>query len=246
MEKKSANSFEKNWLKQRQKLKGSQKDDTLPKSVLPREFYERATCVVAQALLGKVLITRHSPHLPWEHPNAEVTAVRIVETEAYHGEDPASHSAKGITPRCAPMFEEPGLAYVYFIYGMYEMLNFVTEKKGSPGAVLIRGVEILYGEEWIEKRRAGIAERDWTTGPGKLTKALGITRELNRESLMGPIFYVVDDIAKNPVKPQDIYHSPRVGIKEATDVHWRYFLAESKYVSRVKENKLAICKKSSL
>lgn len=108
----------------------------LSQQVLPLEFYEAHTVQVAQDLLGKILVVRAAPSLL---PRVG----RIVETEAYRADDPASHSARGKTPRCSIMFGSPGVAYVYFIYGMYKMLNFVTEPVGSPGAVLIRAVEPL-------------------------------------------------------------------------------------------------------
>jgi len=98
---------------------------------LATDFYRRNTIGVAHELLGKMLLVQS---------DAGFRAGRIVETEAYRGDDPASHSCRGKTPRNLPMFGEPGFAYVYFIYGMYEMLNFVTEPKGFPGAVLIRAV----------------------------------------------------------------------------------------------------------
>src|SRR5262245_49742635 len=105
--------------------------------VLPVSYYLKDTVEVAQDLLGKLLVVAM--------PRGLFRWGRIVETEAYCGEDPASHASRGKTERCAPMFERGGIAYVYFIYGMYDMFNVVTEPEGRPGAVLIRGLEPLSG-----------------------------------------------------------------------------------------------------
>ncbi|MEK6578009.1 MAG: DNA-3-methyladenine glycosylase, partial [Bdellovibrionota bacterium] len=106
--------------------------------ILSQSFYGRDTLVVARELLGKIIVVRN---------RTGISGGRIIETEAYREDDPASHSYRGETPRSSVMFGEPGLAYVYFIYGMYEMLNFVTEKKGTSGAVLIRALEPMFGIE---------------------------------------------------------------------------------------------------
>jgi DNA-3-methyladenine glycosylase len=200
---------------------------------LPREFYARDTLTVARELLGKVLLVRSRPDRPLDRPEAQVTAGRIVETEAYHGSDPASHSSRGETPRCSVMFGEPGVAYVYFIYGMYEMLNFVTERKGYPGAVLIRALEPLHGEERMARRRKGAARRDLTSGPGKLCAALGIRLSHNGQPLQGPALFVYDD----GFRPGRVLASGRVGISLATEEPWRYFVEGNPFVSRVAQNK---------
>jgi DNA-3-methyladenine glycosylase len=191
------------------------------------EFYKRNTIQVAQELLGKILIVRRFPEYSLHASKAEVTAARIVETEAYSGDDPASHSARGETPRCSVMFGEPGVAYVYFIYGMYEMLNFVTEPKGFPGAVLIRGVEPILGEDLMEKRRNARCRKDLTRGPGKLCRAMGIQMSHNRESLQGPSLFVVHD----GVTPLCISRSERIGIRFGKERLWRFFVAGNLFVS---------------
>lgn len=186
--------------------------------VLPRAFYERSTLTVARELLGKVLIVRSRPERPLEDPRAGVTAGRIVETEAYHGEDPASHCSRGSTPRCAIMFGPAGLAYVYFVYGMYEMLNFVTERPGYPGAVLIRAVEPLPGYEPAGK----------TNGPGRLCRAMGVKLAHKGQALSGPALYVVDD----GFRLQAVGVSGRIGIRVGVSEPWRFFVDGNAFVSR--------------
>src|SRR5579871_2748234 len=133
--------------------------------ILQRNFYERATVTVARELLGKVLV--HGP-----------TAGIIVETEAYlGGDDLAAHSARGLTDRTKVIFGPPGHAYVYFIYGMYECLNIVTEPDGKAGCVLIRALEPVAGIDLMQRRRpAAKRVHDLASGPVKLTLALVIAR----------------------------------------------------------------------
>lgn len=208
------------------------KAEALLREPLLPEFYNRNTVQIAQKLLGKILCVRASPEWPWDHPQAQVTAGRIVETEAYRADDPASHSSRGQTPRCSVMFGEPGVAYVYFIYGMYEMLNFVTEPKGEPGAVLIRALEPLSGISLMKKRRKKNKIEDLTRGPGKLCQAMNIQLSHNGQSLSGPMLKVVDD----GFRPQSISHSERVGIRLAKEKLWRFFVTESAFVSKVPQN----------
>src|SRR5439155_1943054 len=129
-----------------------------------RSFYALPAPEVARALLGKILV--HGE-----------TSGRIVETEAYLGvNDGAAHSARGITPRTQVIFGPPGHAYVYLIYGMYECLNLVAQPEGKAGCVLIRAVEPLTGLERMRRRRPGTRRaEDLANGPGKLTRAFGIT-----------------------------------------------------------------------
>ncbi len=175
-------------------------------------------------LLGKILSVA-SPE--------GITSGRIVETEAYRGDDPASHSHAGKTPRTTVMFGEPGVAYVYFIYGMYEMLNFVTEPDGEAGAVLIRAVEPLGGEALMKKRRPVKTRRDFTNGPGKLCRAMGVQMSHNGEKLSGPHLFVTQD----GFKVSQVMASPRVGITQGTQSMWRYFIEGNEFVSRVPENR---------
>lgn len=124
------------------------------------------------------------------------------------------------------MFGPPGVAYVYFIYGMHEMLNFVTERDGFPGAVLIRGAALV--------QPAG--SRASAAGPGRLTRALGIRMRDNGQSLLGPRLSVCDSGSAPPAR---VMASPRVGIRAGGERLWRYFLEGQPGVSRLAENALA-------
>ena len=186
--------------------------------VLPETFYRRPTIEVAKDVLGKVLV--HGP-----------TAGLIVEVEAYlGGEDLASHSARGITDRTRVIFGPPGRAYVYLIYGMYECLNFVVEPEGHAGCVLIRALEPLSGcKRMFERRPAARKPYDLAAGPGKLTRALGITRKLNGCNLTkGPL--TVHRWAKEP--PVDIVTTTRIGITHCADWPLRYYIRDNAFVSR--------------
>jgi len=194
---------------------------------VPKKFYNRNSLAVAGDLLGKVLVV---------FSDGKATVGRIVETEAYREDDPACHAWVGKTPRNEIMFGEPGRVYVYFIYGMYEMLNLVTEAKGKPAAVLIRALEPLSGIEAMRKRRPHVhAERDLLNGPGRLARAMGVKMSHKGESALGPNIFVFDD----GFKPESISASPRVGISDGKEHLWRFFITESPCVSKVPQNKLA-------
>jgi DNA-3-methyladenine glycosylase len=187
---------------------------------LEPDFYADHTLKVARKLLGKVFYSR---------VRGEVVSGRIVETEAYRADDPASHSCRGETPRSKIMFGDPGVAYIYFIYGMYEMLNFVTEPRGDAGAVLIRAIEPITGEELMKKRRKTARTRQaLTSGPGKLCRAFGIEMSHNGASLQGPELWVEDD----GFKAGKIAVSPRIGITQAKDKLWRFHLDGNSFVSK--------------
>lgn len=136
--------------------------------ILDSRFFSQKTLKVAKDLIGCYLM---------REVDGEVCRYKITETEAYVGpHDMASHSSKGRTARTEVMFAEPGTIYIYMIYGMYFMLNIVTEKKDYPAAVLIRGVLL------VDKKSDGLGQLDSLSkldGPGKLTKALKIDKSLN-------------------------------------------------------------------
>lgn len=186
--------------------------------ILPREFYARPTTEVARDLLGKILVHGR-------------TAGRIVETEAYLGlEDRAAHAFRGLTARTRVLFGPPGHAYVYFIYGMYECLNLVAEPEGIPGCVLIRALEPLAGIEQMRRRRpAARRPEDLASGPGKLTRAMGITRRLyGADVTRGPL-----TVRRLLVEPAfEVTVTPRIGIRHCADWPLRFFIAGNRYVSR--------------
>jgi len=160
--------------------------------VLGRNFFEQPTLDVAQSLIGKGLVLGDRLGI-------------ITETEAYFGDDPASHGARGKTERNFPMFGLAGYSYVYFIYGMYHCLNFTTEAKGFPAAVLIRGVRMLDTGELFD-------------GPGKLCRDLGITREHSNIDLCeSDELYLVDLGFEF-----DVHRDKRVGISKNKEKEWRF------------------------
>ena len=155
----------------------------------------------------------------------------IVETEAYRGlDDEASHAYRGLTRRTEVMFGPPGHAYVYFIYGMHECVNLVAEPEGTAAAVLIRAIEPLLGVELMRSRRPGAQRlRDLASGPGKLTRALGITRALNGADVTKGELVVRD---RRGGEPFDIVAGPRIGISKCVDWPLRFTIAGSEFVSR--------------
>ncbi len=189
--------------------------------LLSREFFARDTVKVANDILGKQLVRVKG--------KARMTG-RIVEVEAYRGsDDPASHAFRGPTPRNAPMFGEPGHAYVYFTYGNHYCLNVTTQVNGKPGAVLIRAIEPLKGLSVMRRLRPNVPELALTNGPGKLTKALGIDKALNEVDMTrpGPLFIVDAEHAGF-----EIARSARIGIREGKDRLWRFYISGNRYLSR--------------
>ena len=190
---------------------------------LTRSFYQQSTVDVAKQLLGKYLVRRH--------PDGDCIG-RIVETEAYIGpQDLACHAAKGRTKRTEVMFGAAGHAYVYFIYGMYSMLNLVTEAKDYPAAVLIRAVEPLQGIELMKQRRQNGTLRNLASGPGKLCQAFDIDRTLDGADLCGKIIYVED--RDEPVPK--FQATARIGVDYAgqwKDKPFRFLVQGSEFVSK--------------
>jgi DNA-3-methyladenine glycosylase len=185
--------------------------------ILKRAFYDRRTEDVARDLVGKVLV--HGP-----------TAGIIVETEAYLGEDDlASHSARGVTQRTRVIFGPPGHAYVYFIYGMYECLNLVAESEGKPGCVLIRALEPVAGISLMRERRPATRRVEaLASGPGKLTLAMGITRELNGADVTRGALVVREPVERSPF---EVVVTPRIGITKCADLPLRFHVRGSRFVS---------------
>jgi DNA-3-methyladenine glycosylase len=211
-------------------------------TTLPPDFYDRPVLQVARELIGCTV----------EHAGAVGV---IVETEAYHESEPASHAFAGLTPRTRTLFGEPGRAYVYRSYGVHVLLNAVCERPGVGAGVLIRALDPIVGLEEMRARRwpagarggpgagangahAGAeghgarkrpSDRELCSGPGKLTQALGITLEENAGDLSsGPV--LIHSRAEDWLEP-DVVEGTRVGITVAVDLPWRFCVRENRHVS---------------
>ena len=191
-------------------------------AVVERDFYARETELVARDLLGCILECR-TPE--------GVTSGRIVETEAYVGEhDLACHAAAGRTRRTEPLYGPPGIAYVYFIYGVHWCFNAVTRAEGEPSAVLVRALEPVEGLDLMRRRRpAARRDYDLTNGPGKLCAALGIGPSHNALPLDRPPILIKPG---EPVPDRDVLITPRIGISQAADWPLRWFIADNPWVSK--------------
>lgn len=202
-------------------------DDLRLPAPLERAFFARNPRRVARELLGKVLVRRS---------NAQLLAARVVEVEAYLGQnDPAAHAAAGHTPRNSILFGPPGYAYVYFIYGNHYCLNVSCERQGKAGSVLFRALEPLIGLEEMARAR-GIAlcgPRDLprlTSGPGRLAEAFGVTRVRDN----GCDLTSTDStlwIGQDGFQPSGIRLTSRIGISKAADAPLRYILSGSAFLS---------------
>jgi DNA-3-methyladenine glycosylase len=202
-------------------------------TLLKEEFYNRDPRRVARGLLGKLLIRK----LP-----GRVLAGRIVETEAYLGEDDAAaHTAAGRTPRNSVLFGPPGYAYVYFIYGTHYCLNVSCLPDGVPGGVLFRALEPVAGvEQMAESRGVDLTSdldlkkvsilRKISSGPGRLSEAMDITRERdNGKSLMSAKSDL--HIADDGYRVRRIIVTPRIGIVKSAAHPLRFFIAGNQFVS---------------
>lgn len=196
---------------------------------LAREFYRRDdTLRVARELLGKRLV------VPSASDGSRVSGI-IVETEAYMGpEDKGAHSYNNRrTPRTEVMYSAGGVAYVYFIYGMYYQFNVVCNEKDVPHAVLVRAVEPEAGLEVMRERRGRRKDVELASGPGKLTIAFGIDRSYNSESLRGGRVWIEE--AGRAVRDDEIASGPRIGIDYAEEFAarpWRFWIKDNPHVSR--------------
>jgi DNA-3-methyladenine glycosylase len=152
---------------------------------------------------------------------------RIVEVEAYDGEDPASHGFRGRTERNRSMFGPPGHAYVYRSYGIHWCLNLVCDDEGRAEAALVRALEPTEGLDVMRVRRGVEDLRFLCSGPGRLCQALAVTREHDGLALDRPPFAVL----ARP-EPVEVIRGPRIGITQAADLPWRYGLAGSRFLSR--------------
>jgi len=191
---------------------------------LPASFYERPVLEVAPELIGCTLV------------HGAASGV-IVETEAYHQEEPASHAYVGLTPRTSTLFGPPGIAYVYRSYGIHALFNAVCEPEGVGAAVLIRALRPKAGIALMRRRRRAAAPRaqaremharELCSGPGRLTQALGIELAENGGSLRsGPVV-----VLPRSEPPGEIAVSRRIGITKAAELPWRFSLAGDENVSK--------------
>lgn len=189
---------------------------------LTRSFYLRPTLDVACELLRKTIVYRLKDGL---------LAADIVEVEAYIGEDdPACHAAVGRTARNQVMYGPGGFSYIYFIYGMYNCFNIVTEKAGTPAAVLIRAVEPIYGVENMAVH-SGSKTRRLTNGPGKFCRAFSLTRKQSGIDVTGSEIFVLD----SGRRVERIVQTTRIGITRGREYPWRFYDADSEYVSPARQ-----------
>jgi DNA-3-methyladenine glycosylase len=199
-------------------------------SRLPREFFARDTLTAARELLGARLV---------RILDGQRLSGTIVECEAYIGQgDTACHASRGRTARTEVMFGSPGLAYVYFTYGMHWMLNVVTEAKGFPAAVLLRAIQPLEGVETMRALRGAKGRprgnRQLTSGPARLTQALAIDKSFNRADMTtgGQLWLEAGD----SVPDSKVERGPRIGVNYAAEkdrsAPWRFWVRDNPYVSR--------------
>jgi DNA-3-methyladenine glycosylase len=195
---------------------------------LTKKFYERDALAVARDLVGCVLV----------HDEPEgLTAIRLVEVEAYRGEmDAGSHGYRGMTPRTRTMFGPPGRLYVYFTYGMHWCANVVCDREGICEAVLLRAGQPVEGTDLMFARRPGIVnDRLLAAGPARLTQAMGIGREHDGASLLrSGEFWVYEDAQTNDLRRAEIAETVRVGLAagRGDELPWRFVVPGHPYASR--------------
>jgi DNA-3-methyladenine glycosylase len=187
---------------------------------LPRSFYARDPSQVAQSLLGKVLV---------HHTSKSVMKGKIVETEAYYGEsDPTSRAFKGKTPLTSIMWGHPGIAFIYIVHANW-LFNIIADRKDKPGAVLIRALEPLEGIELMKRNRRKGRLKESTSGPGKLTQAMGITKnEHGIDLTRSKSLFVVsgEGIGFNIIK------SKRIGVSADLGIPLRFYIKGNRFVSK--------------
>ncbi|RPI23762.1 MAG: DNA-3-methyladenine glycosylase [Acidobacteria bacterium] len=202
--------------------------------ILSPDFFSRPTLGVARELIGKLLVHEENGHR---------LVGRIVETEAYREDDPACHAWSEVKRRNSKtaagwrgevLMGEPGLAYVYLNYGMYWLLNVVTEPAGVGAAVLFRAVEPIEGIEVMRARRAVRKDRELTSGPGKLTVAFGIDDRHHRQPLTEPPLYLAAEV---PPPALRVAVSERIGINRGAELPWRFYVPGNPWVSGKRDRK---------
>jgi len=189
--------------------------------VLSRDFYERGTSDVALTLLGKILVHRGHEGL---------TRGKIVEVEAYYGKgDPASRASRGKTKMNEIMWGPAGRAFVYMVHAQW-LFNVTTEREGVPGAVLIRALEPREGIKLMRERRRVMEERELTSGPGRLTRAMGITREHHGLDLTDPKSEII--ITEGKFERSKIASSHRIGVSADLEEELRFYVDGNPFVSK--------------
>jgi DNA-3-methyladenine glycosylase len=193
---------------------------------LPKEFFIRDLHIVAKELLGKFFIRNF---------RGKILAGKIVEVEAYDGAvDEAAHTFRGKTKRNQVMFENGGLLYVYFTYGMHYCCNVVAGKENEGKAILIRALEPIDGIEQMSQNRFGKKEIsskeliNLTNGPAKICSAFQIARKENGTDLTGNEIFIC---GSNKLTKSEIGVSTRIGIKKSLDLPWRYYIKDNPFVS---------------
>lgn len=197
----------------------------MKKKLISRSFFERDTHLVAQDLLGKIVV---------RVLDGKVIAGKIVETEAYTSQDPACHAFRGKTERTAPLFERVGHTYVYFIYSSHFCLNIVSRNPDIPaGGVLLRALEPVAGINDMQELRPQGLGYNLTNGPGKLTQAMAITKDScsRIDVTQSGSLYVID---APEVAPTDMSYGPRVGISAGREIPWRFWITGNPWVSKSK------------
>jgi len=193
---------------------------------LPKAFYLRKNVVlIAKELLGKLLMTSI---------DGQPTGGMIVETEAYSYRERGCHAYQGMrTERNKIMFEAGGIAYVYLCYGIHNLFNVVVNENDKADAVLVRALQPVEGEELMKSRMKTSSLKRITSGPGKLTKALGIDRTSNGKNLSSCELWIEDGVT---IRKKEIISAPRIGIDYAGEdakLPWRFFIKDNEWVSKM-------------
>jgi len=208
-------------------LKTEEQEFLASLKILNENFYVRRDVIkIAQELLGKVIVTFFDGNL---------TAARIAETEAYNGVvDKASHAYNNRrTKRTEIMYGEGGAAYVYLCYGIHHLFNIVTNLKDVPHAVLVRAAEPIMGiDTMLQRTHKKTPDKTLTSGPGNVSKALGIYTHHTGKDLRSENFFIADDGFK--LSKKDIVATPRIGVDYAAEdalLPYRFFIKGNLYVS---------------
>ena len=192
-------------------------------SILNAQWLSRSSLEVAPDLLGCRLVRR------W--PDGRQLSGVIVETEAYAPGDPACHAYRRETARNRVMFGPPGYSYVYLIYGIYHCFNVVTDVDRVPSAVLIRAVELDSVPEWLQSYRREKPVR-WGAGPGKLCQLFEIDRRLTDQPLIPATGLWLEAAPEDRSDSEKVTRTTRIGLSRGADLPWRWYLNESRAVSK--------------